>query len=798
MKLSYKKITSNFLSLVFFLFFVSYLSVHVKASYTWSRSTIPEQTNSYYAQDIRISHLSSNIIFAAVKFSNGNWNLLKSIDGGINFNQVNNLTHGAEIPSIALSYSNSNNVWANIYTGGVYKSTDGGLTWNYVTTGILNKYTRYIAVDPTNDSVLYLGTGTSNFDGGIYKSINGGDSWFQIGMSTFGNKNSLNIFIDPRNTQHILAGSDFGLFESINGGDYWSLTGITQNTSLPFTLIDNQHFNRIISGIVDVGIYATYLDGLNWHPANINMGSTLIHRLVQNTDGTLFAMDRANKGVWYTNDLEQGWSNLNSEWYGYSGWGADAVNGKIILSINLKGIYYNSEEPTPLPSPTPTPSPSPTPFPTPDPKVVFVPGFGGSIKAGMITGLDIPGTSWTLTPFKTDEYKALLQTFKNAGLTEGVNLFGFYYDWRQPVKKSGEELLSFLNSLSSDPNQKFNVIAHSLGGLVARSCAELENGCKDKFNKLITAGSPHTGAVGAYYLWNNDVPSDDVLTKAFGEMLINLNGNNLRIAAPSIKDFLPIFDYINWENHNYALMNPIYQNPFLVSLGFSNLADNLTTFSGSMSRSTPEQLFVRKPTWWQKFQEIWLDGKPTKNILGMGDDTILDSSATAPVGTNFKFDTWHSGLVATLAPEKKILEIFGLPTENEIVTAKENKNWNVIWFIKKAQNPNPQSRILLQNSLSSNYFNVSCYNSKNKEVDVLKLDDDAFVAVDPPNGKCKIEIPKNSTGNFEVFIGDVKPVGTYWQSYTGNAKKGSRRWYNLKHHFLEPLEQKDHDDDRDD
>ena len=191
-------------------------------------------------------------------------------------------------------------------------------------------------------------------------------------------------------------------------------------------------------------------------------------------------------------------------------------------------------------------------------------------------------------------------------------------------------------------------------------------------------------------------------------------------------------------------MNPVYQNPFLVSLGFSNLADNLTTFSGSMSRSTPEQLFVRKPTWWQKFQEIWLDGKPTKNILGMGDDTILDSSATAPVGTNFKFDTWHSGLVATLAPEKKILEIFGLPTENEIVTAKENKNWNVIWFIKKAQNPNPQSRILLQNSLSSNYFNVSCYNSKNKEVDVLKLDDDAFVAVDPPNGKCKIEIPKNT------------------------------------------------------
>ena len=91
------------------------------------------------------------------------------------------------ITDIALDNSNSNTIYVSSSTVGVgvYKSVDGGESWQTMKTGLpSNVSVTDVAVDPTNPSVLYATSeevGTS-LDGAIYKSANGGEAWAKVQM----------------------------------------------------------------------------------------------------------------------------------------------------------------------------------------------------------------------------------------------------------------------------------------------------------------------------------------------------------------------------------------------------------------------------------------------------------------------------------------------------------------------------------------------------------------------------------------------------------------------------------------
>src|SRR5262249_46622693 len=61
---------------------------------------------------------------------------------------------------------------------GVFRSIDGGVTWNNVTLSTGAERATDLAIDPTNPSVLYAGLiGTTDAEHGIYKTTDGGDTW---------------------------------------------------------------------------------------------------------------------------------------------------------------------------------------------------------------------------------------------------------------------------------------------------------------------------------------------------------------------------------------------------------------------------------------------------------------------------------------------------------------------------------------------------------------------------------------------------------------------------------------------
>jgi photosystem II stability/assembly factor-like uncharacterized protein len=182
----------------------------------------------------------------------------KTTDGGKTAVPVTDAYFGGTIGSIAVQQSNPDVVWVgggetpirgNVSHGdGVWKSTDGGKTWQYM--GL--KETQYIArvrIHPDNPDIVYVGALGHVFgpnpERGVYRTTDGGKSWKRI---LFRNDSTgvADLILDPSNPRVLYAtlwqagrkpwllvsgGAGSGIFKSTDGGDTWK--EITRNPGLP-------------------------------------------------------------------------------------------------------------------------------------------------------------------------------------------------------------------------------------------------------------------------------------------------------------------------------------------------------------------------------------------------------------------------------------------------------------------------------------------------------------------------------------------------------------------------------------
>ena len=210
-----------------------------------------------------------------------------------NFSGPTNI--GGRITDLAIDPTNGNTVYAATAGGGVWKSTDGGLTFapawpadNVQTTGA-------IAIAP--NGTLFLGTGESNPGGGsityggtgIYRSSDGGASWQNVGLPTsyaFGR-----IAVSPVDSNTIFAaaagnlfvpGGERGLYRSTDGGNTWSLVlpGANATTGAVDVVIDPQNPQIVWAAMWDhlripsfrnygglgSGVYKSIDGGTTWSP----------------------------------------------------------------------------------------------------------------------------------------------------------------------------------------------------------------------------------------------------------------------------------------------------------------------------------------------------------------------------------------------------------------------------------------------------------------------------------------------------------------------------------------------------
>jgi len=133
--------------------------------------------------------------------------------------------------SIAFIPLNPNTIYIAAAEGGVWKTTNGGISWTALTEGLSSLASGSISVDPSNPNNLYYGTGELNFSldsqygDGIFKSTNAGLTWTKIATSATVGSYVSQLAINPINTQIIYAGTSNGLYKSTNAGSIWTRQG---------------------------------------------------------------------------------------------------------------------------------------------------------------------------------------------------------------------------------------------------------------------------------------------------------------------------------------------------------------------------------------------------------------------------------------------------------------------------------------------------------------------------------------------------------------------------------------------
>jgi photosystem II stability/assembly factor-like uncharacterized protein len=119
--------------------------------------------------------------------------------------------------------------------GGLWKTSDGGQTWNPVTDGqITSASVGAVQVCEANPDVVYIGTGETQLRGniqqgdGVYKSTDGGETWRHVGLAA--TQNVSRIRIHPQNCNmvwvaafgvHSAENVERGVFKTTNGGETW-------------------------------------------------------------------------------------------------------------------------------------------------------------------------------------------------------------------------------------------------------------------------------------------------------------------------------------------------------------------------------------------------------------------------------------------------------------------------------------------------------------------------------------------------------------------------------------------------
>jgi len=195
-----------------------------------------------------------------------------------NWTQIGPTNYSGRVLSIAWNPVNTNIIYVGSASGGLWKTTDGGTTWNPLTDDLPSLAIGSVALDPNDANIVYIGTGEGSFNvdavlgAGVFKSTDGGATWNTTGLSwTQSQGRAVNkIIIDPTNTQVIYAACNSsvgGIYKSTNGGSTWTLyhTGDVKDLEMhPDSSNVLYCANGYPWGTTNNGIYRSSNSGVTW------------------------------------------------------------------------------------------------------------------------------------------------------------------------------------------------------------------------------------------------------------------------------------------------------------------------------------------------------------------------------------------------------------------------------------------------------------------------------------------------------------------------------------------------------
>jgi photosystem II stability/assembly factor-like uncharacterized protein len=184
--------------------------------------------------------------------------------------QSASLSGNGRINTLRVDPTNPNVLYACAPGSQLFKSDNGGASWQSISDDIPSPGVTDVAIDSTAPNTLYMITGDGEranfnpFSSGLYKTTDGGVTWSTTGLSyTLPSNTTLScIVINPKNPQIIMVGGTGGIFRSNDGGANFSRTSTVATRELVFNPHDP---NIMYAGSKTGGSFLKSIDnGLTW------------------------------------------------------------------------------------------------------------------------------------------------------------------------------------------------------------------------------------------------------------------------------------------------------------------------------------------------------------------------------------------------------------------------------------------------------------------------------------------------------------------------------------------------------
>ena len=288
----------------------------------------------------------------------------KALDFSVfKFRSVGPALMSGRIIDLAINPTNSFEYYVAVASGGVFKTTNNGITYQ----PIFEKYGAFsigsVSIDPNNQNVVWVGTGEANnqrsvgYGDGVYKSEDGGKSFTNMGLKE--SQHIGEIIIDPKNSDIIYvasygplwnSGGERGVYKSIDGGKTWQQSlKISDDTGVADLIMDPKNNSVLyasahqrqrkgygyVSGGPESAIYRSVDAGATWKKINSGFPSGDLGRIA-------IAISPMNSDVLYTHLEAQDGQNGS---YKSTDRGASWVK---MSSYSSSGLYYGKIFPDPV------------------------------------------------------------------------------------------------------------------------------------------------------------------------------------------------------------------------------------------------------------------------------------------------------------------------------------------------------------------------------------------------------------------------------------------------------------------
>jgi photosystem II stability/assembly factor-like uncharacterized protein len=265
---------------------------------------------------------------------------------GLKFRLIGPAVASGRVMSIAVNPKNKFEYYVGVASGGVWKTVNDGTTWAPVFDDQGSYSIGWVALDPNDASVVWVGSGESNsqrsvgYGDGIYRSDDGGKNWQNLGLKK--SEHIGRVVIDPRDSKVVYVaaegplwgpGGDRGLYKTTDGGKNWkAVLTISENTGVVDVVLDpsnpdivyaaayqrRRHVYTLIDGGPESALYKSTDAGATWNKLKSGLPTVDLGRIglaVSPTDpnvvyATVEAAD-GKGGIFRSTDKGATWERRN-------------------------------------------------------------------------------------------------------------------------------------------------------------------------------------------------------------------------------------------------------------------------------------------------------------------------------------------------------------------------------------------------------------------------------------------------------------------------------------------------------